>query len=90
MAAGMMEALHQKEIQAAAARAVEEAIVTLQAAGEATRLPEEAHHRMAGEAIQAEKAVLHPVVAKADPPVVDAARMEEKVPPAAEDRMGFG
>jgi len=75
----MMEALHQKEVQAAAARAVEEAIVILQAAGEATRLPEEAHHRMAGEAIQAEKAVLHPVVAKVVHLAEDAAaRLEEK------------
>jgi hypothetical protein len=44
---------------------------------------------MAVEAIQAEKA-LPPVAAKADPPVVDAARMEEKVPPAVEDSMDFG
>jgi len=83
-----MEAMLRKDRRDAVGEAAEEAIAQ-QMAREATRLPAGAHHQMGAEAIQAEKALL-PVAAKADPPVVDAARMEEKLPPAAEDRMGFG
>jgi len=88
MVEAVMEAMLRKEAQDGVGEAVEEAIVQ-QMPREATRLPEGAHHQMAAEAIQAEK-VLLPVAAKAVPPVVDAARMEEKVLPAVEDSLGFG
>jgi len=84
----MAEAVKEAMLRKEARDAVGEAIVQ-QMAGEATRLPAEAHHQMAAEAIQAEKALL-PVAAKAVPPVVDAARIEEKVLPAVEDSLGFG
>jgi len=82
-----MRVVVRKEVQTAAVGGVEAAIVVLQTAGEATHLPTGVHHRMVGEAIQEEKAAPHLVAARVLHRVVDEARVEAEVLPAADDKV---
>jgi len=87
MVAEVMRVVVRKEVQTAAVGGVEAAIVVLQTAGEATHLPTGVHHRMVGEAIQEEKAAPHLVAARVLHRVVDEARVEAEVLPAADDKV---
>jgi len=87
MVAEVMRVVVRKEVQTAAVGGVEAAIVVLQTAGEATHLPTGVHHRIVGEAIQEEKAAPHLVAARVLHRVVDEARVEAEVLPAADDKV---